>query len=151
MGRPDEISLAFDRRIRSDTETAFLTKIVTRGVNSTVNFFYHHSRIKEYLKDGRALRVETVVNNPGDLGVLARLPHLPELVTKARDANDRLLHAQRVGQRCVFASQPSSGSRFPRPPSTGGGLRPWVRGPSGHVPWSARSPRVYAVTGFTKP
>ena len=104
MGRPDEISLVVDRRIRSDTPTGFLTKVVTRGTDTTVNFFYRHSRIKEYLKDGRALRVETVVNSPTDLGVLRRLEHLDELAAKARDANDRLLHAQRVGQGCVLAS-----------------------------------------------
>jgi hypothetical protein len=69
-----------------------------------VNFFYRHSRIKEYLKDGRALRIETVVNSPTDLGVLRRLEHLPELISKARAANDQLLHAQRVGQGCVLAS-----------------------------------------------
>jgi hypothetical protein len=44
------------------------------------------------------------VNSPDDLGVHRRLEHLPELVAKARDANDRLLHAQRVGQGCVLAS-----------------------------------------------
>jgi hypothetical protein len=104
MGRPDEISLIFDRRIRSDTETGFATRVVTRGVDTTVNFFYRHSRIKEYLKDGKALRIETVVNSPRNLGVLSRLEHLPELISKARDANDRLLHAQRVGQGCVLAS-----------------------------------------------
>ena len=104
MGRPDEISLIFDRRIRSDTPTGFRTNVVTRGVDTTVNFFYRHSRIKEYLKDGRALRIETVVNSPTDFGVLRRLEHLPELISKARDANDRLLHAQHVGQGCVLAS-----------------------------------------------
>jgi hypothetical protein len=104
MGRPDEISLIFDRRIRSGTEMGFLTKVVTRGVDTTINFFYRHSRIKEYLKDGRALRIETVVNDPRDLGVLRRLSNLPELIVKARAANDRLLHAQHVGQRCVLAS-----------------------------------------------
>lgn len=103
-GRPDEISLIFDRRIRSDTEGGFATRVVTRGVDVTVNFFYKHSRIKQYLKDGKALRVETVVNSPTDLGVNRRLAHLPELQAKARDANRRLLHAQRVGQGCVLAS-----------------------------------------------
>ena len=37
----------------------FKTKVVTRGVDVTVNAFYKHSRIKQYLNDGRALRVET--------------------------------------------------------------------------------------------
>src|SRR6266508_4080925 len=68
IGRPDEVSLIFDRRIRSDTETGF----------------YKHSRIKQYLKEGRALRIETVINSPTDLGVNRRLAHLDELQAKAR-------------------------------------------------------------------
>ena len=35
----------------------------------SVNAFFKNSRIKQYLKDGRALRVETVVNWPTDLTV----------------------------------------------------------------------------------
>lgn len=104
LGRPDEISYIFDRRIRSDTDTGFATKVVTRGVEVTVNLFYKHSRIKQYLKEGRALRIETVVNSPKDLGVLRRLANLDELQAKARDANARLLHAERVGSGCVLAS-----------------------------------------------
>ena len=41
-----------------------------------VNVFYKHSRIKQYLKNGRALRVETVVNAPGKAG-LQRPPAQP--------------------------------------------------------------------------
>jgi hypothetical protein len=44
-----------------------------------VNVFYKHSRIKQYLKDGKAMRIETVVNAPRDLGCKARLPNLDEL------------------------------------------------------------------------
>ena len=50
----------------------------------SIDFRYKHSRVKQYLKEGRALRIETVINKPSDLGVLARLEHLPELVAKAR-------------------------------------------------------------------
>ena len=39
IGRPDEMSLIFDRRIRSDTETGFATKVVTRGVEVVINAF----------------------------------------------------------------------------------------------------------------
>jgi hypothetical protein len=28
-----------------------------------INAFYRHSRVKTYLKDGRALRIETVIND----------------------------------------------------------------------------------------
>src|SRR6266704_1729780 len=69
IGRPDEVSLIFDRQVRSTTETGFATRVVTRGVDVTVNCFYKHSRIKQYLKEGRAIRVETVCNSPTDLGV----------------------------------------------------------------------------------
>jgi hypothetical protein len=104
VGRPDEVSLIFDRRIRSDTDTGFATRVITRGVEVTVNCFYKHSRIKQYLKEGRALRIEAVINAPGDLGVARRLQHLDELQAKARAANRRLLDTERAGQGCVLAS-----------------------------------------------
>jgi hypothetical protein len=104
IGRPDEVSLIFDRRIHSDTDTGFATRVVTRGVEVTVNCFYKHSRIKQYLKEGRALRIETVINSPTDLGVSRRLCHLDQLQAKARAANRRLLDTERAGQGCVLAS-----------------------------------------------
>ena len=66
--------------------------------------FYKHSRIKQYLKDGRAMRIETVVNAPRDLGCNARLPNLDELQAKARAANRRILETERGGQGTVLAS-----------------------------------------------
>jgi hypothetical protein len=56
------------------------------------------------LKDGRALRIETVINDPDDLRCHRRLPHLDELQARARDVNRRLLDTERVGQGCVLAS-----------------------------------------------
>lgn len=52
-----------------------------------MDFSYKHSRVKQYLKEGRALRTETVINKPADIGVLGGLPHLPELISKARQVN----------------------------------------------------------------
>jgi predicted transcriptional regulator len=63
-----------------------------------------HSRVKQYLKEGRALRIETVINKPKDLGVLARIEHLHELVDKARQVNDRLLMIEKAGQGCAIGS-----------------------------------------------
>jgi hypothetical protein len=103
-GRPDEVSLIFDRRIRSDTDSGFATRVVTRGVEVTVNVFYKHSRIKQYLKAGRAIRVENVCNSPGDLGCQRRLVHLDKLQARARAANRRLLDTERAGPGCVLAS-----------------------------------------------
>jgi hypothetical protein len=105
LGRPDEVQLIFDRRVRKDTRGTFSTKVVTRGVEVTVNVFYKHSRIKQYLKEGRALRVETVVNQPNDLGCQRRLGNLDELQRKARAANRRLLTIERVGQGCAIATE----------------------------------------------
>jgi len=84
LGRPDEVRLIFDRRIQRNTPGTFATRIVTRGVEVAVNVFYQHSRIKQYLKEGRALRVETVVNSPTDLGCQRRLRNLDQLQAKAR-------------------------------------------------------------------
>ncbi|MCW3820835.1 hypothetical protein ONA91_41085 [Micromonospora sp. DR5-3] len=108
VGRPDTVEIIFGRQIRTGPKRAtpgvFKTKVVTRGVDVTVNALYRHSRIKQYLKDGRALRIETVINSPTDLRVGRRLHHLDELQGKARAINNRLLDTERVGQGCVLAS-----------------------------------------------
>jgi len=108
IGRPDQVELIFaSRRVRpgrAPVPEVFKTKLITRGVDVTVNAFYQHSRIKQYLKDGRALRIETVINDTYDLGCQRRLHNLDELQTKARAINRRLLDTQRVGQGCVLAS-----------------------------------------------
>ena len=77
--------------------------VVYRDTDVTVNAFYKHSRIKQYLKDGRALRIETVVNSPDDRRCHRRLQHLDQLQTNARAVNSRLLDTERVGQGCVPA------------------------------------------------
>jgi len=109
LGRPDSVELIFTgRRYRTGrrpkVEPVYKTKVVTRDTDVTINVFFKHSRIKQYLKDGRALRVETVVNSPTDLRCLRRLRNLDELQTKARAVNKRLLDTERVGQGCVLAS-----------------------------------------------
>ena len=104
LGRPDILEIIFDRQIRSTTEGQFKTKVITRGTEVTVNAFYKHSRIKQYLKDGRALRVETVINAPGDLGCQRRLQNLDELQARARAVNARLLQTERAGPGCVLAN-----------------------------------------------
>lgn len=42
---------------------------------------------QQYFKEGRALRIETVINSPTDQGVLRRLEHLDQLQAKAREVN----------------------------------------------------------------
>jgi hypothetical protein len=104
IGRPDHVEIIFGRRVARDPKHTFHTAIDRHNHGVVVNASFKHSRIKQYLKDGRALRIETVINNPTDLGVLRRLHNLDELQAKARDANRRLLDTQRVGQGCLLAS-----------------------------------------------
>src|SRR5207248_3308915 len=59
---------------------------------------------KQYLKDGRALRVETVINDAYDIGCQRLLPNLDDVQAKARAINQRLLDTERVGQGAVLAS-----------------------------------------------
>ena len=117
VGRPDHVELIFTgHRTRwgrpPKTEPTYKTRIDTRDtIGVTVNADYKNSRVKQYLKDGRALRIETVINSPDDLLCKRRLRHLDELQTKARAVNARLLDTERVGQGCVLASPalPASG------------------------------------------
>ena len=104
IGRPDHVEIIFGRKVNRDKTTTFRTAIDRHNQGVSINAFYKHSRIKQYLKDGRTFRIETVINNPTDLGVLRRLEHLPELAAKGRDANRRLLDTQRVGQGCLLAN-----------------------------------------------
>jgi hypothetical protein len=109
VGRPDSIELNFTghkgRRGRlPKLEQVYKTKVVTCDTLVTAGAFYKHSRVKQYLKDGRALRIETVINSPTDLRCLRRLQHLDELQAKGRDVNARMLNTEHVGQSCVLAS-----------------------------------------------
>ena len=99
--------IIFNRRVRRDTPGTFRTAIDRRDNGGViVNVFYKHSRIKQYLKDGRAMRIETVINSPRDLGCQARLPNLDELQTKGRACNQRILHAQ-AGRPGLCPCEPS--------------------------------------------
>ena len=138
----------FDRRVTKRTPGTFSTRVVTRGVDVTINVNYKNSRIKEYLKEGRALRIETVVNDPTDLGCQRRLHNLPELQARARAANTRLLTLQRVGQGCAIST--ALFERIALPSQEGqrtGALRfgePRVMALAG-----ALCANVHTVTGFT--
>lgn len=137
LGRPDNMEIIFNRQVRSTTKGVFRTAVDRDNDGVVLNAFYRHSRIKTYLKDGRALRIETVINDTYDIGVLRRIPHLPELIAKARDVNARLLDTVRAGQGCVLASPAIE--RIAQPTLTEDGRRaPALR---------FGDPRVMALTG----
>jgi len=51
---------------------------------------YKNSRIKQYHKQGRALRTETTINNTRDFGIGKLLKNLPALRQVGFQANRRL-------------------------------------------------------------
>jgi hypothetical protein len=104
IGRPQEVAAVFARRVQRNTPGIFRTRIFGTGTEVRLEFRYKNSRVKQYLKEGRALRIETVINKPSDVGCHARLGHLPELVAKGREVNRRLLSVERAGQGCAIGS-----------------------------------------------
>ena len=104
VGRPEEVSVIFARQVRKTTKEPFGTRIFSAGTDVKMDFRYKHSRVKQYLKEGRALRIETVINKAWDLTIRSRIEHLPELVDKARQVNHRVLMIERAGQGCAIGS-----------------------------------------------
>jgi hypothetical protein len=154
LGRPDNVEIVFGRRIRSGrqraTRGAFMTTIGRDVTGVSLNIYYKHSRMKQYLKDGRAFRIETVINSPTDLGIARRLHHLTELHTAARAINTRVLDAERVGQGTVLASP--AFARVAQPTITDGGRRaPALRfgDPRVQALAGALCATLFAATGFT--
>jgi hypothetical protein len=142
IGRPANVEIIFNRHIRRDTPGVFRTAIDRPAIGPdtggvVLNLFYKHSRVKQYLKDGRAMRIETVINSPRDPRCNARLPNLGDLQDKARAINRRILDAERAGQGTVLASP--AFERIAHPSCTADGRRtPALR---------FGDPRVMALAG----
>jgi hypothetical protein len=136
IGRPEQLQIVFGRRVRTPPPQGYRTQLLRAGDQVTLNAYFRHSRIKSYLKCGRAFRIETVVNNTADLGIARRLEHLPELFDKARDVNRRMVDAFHVGQDCVLASP--AFERVARPTISDGRRAPALR---------FGDPRVMALAG----
>ena len=96
MGRPDHVQLIFDRRVTRRTPSRYRTRVITDRVTPSLHVDYKHSRIKQYHKEGRALRTETVINDTYDFDVGRRLRNLEDLKKIGFTANRRLLGVQRL-------------------------------------------------------
>src|SRR6202045_1789650 len=100
IGRPSQVQLIFDRRVTRRTPGKFRTRVITDGVVPSLHVDYKNSRIKQYHKEGRALRTETTINNTRDFGIGKLLKNLPELRQVGFQANRRLLDVQTVSHDC---------------------------------------------------
>jgi hypothetical protein len=100
LGRPDRVSAIFQRRItnrrKRPTPGRFRTRIFTDGVVPSLHVEYKATRVKQYHKEGVALRTETTINDTRDFDIGKRLHNLPALREVGFSANRRLLAVQRI-------------------------------------------------------
>ncbi len=103
IGRPSQVQLIFNRRITRQTPGRFRTRVITEGVTPSLHLDYKRSRIKQYHKEGRALRTETTINNTRDFAIGRRLTrdNLAALRRVGFHANRRLLDVERLSHDCA--------------------------------------------------
>ncbi len=98
IGRPDKVNIVFGRLIRlrgkGRTPGSFRTQVITTGVCPYLYLFYKKTQVKQYLKEGRALRTETTINQPRDFRIGKELTNLAALAEVGYTANRRLLDAE---------------------------------------------------------
>jgi hypothetical protein len=100
IGRPSQVQLIFDRKVSRRTPGRFRTRVITEGVVPSLYIDYKNTRIKQYHKEGRALRTETTINNTRDFSIGKRLKNLPALRQIGFRANRRLLDVQKISHDC---------------------------------------------------
>jgi hypothetical protein len=105
LGRPDRVSLIFERKVTKATPSEFHTRVLREGIQPIIRIRYKHSALKQYLKDGRALRTEMVFNNTQDFGIQRGLKNFACLVEMGRHFNDRLLEQEQISQDCFLSLQ----------------------------------------------
>ena len=102
IGRPSQVSLVFDRRVSRCTPGQFRTRVITDGVAPSLHVDYKKTRIKQYHKEGQALRTETTINDTRDFAIGRRTKNLEDLRKIGFAANRRLLDVQRIGHDCFI-------------------------------------------------
>jgi hypothetical protein len=115
LGRPDQVQITFGRKVMRTTPGRFRTRVVQRGTEPQIQAHYKHSKVKQYLKEGRALRTETTVNDPYDFGVgrLLTAENWQALTSLGHDINERLLSAEITA--CDCAPDPTTLKRVVSP------------------------------------
>jgi hypothetical protein len=113
VGRPGQVQLIFDRRVNRRTPGRFRTRVITDGVTPSLHIDYKRSRIKQYHKEGQALRTETVINDTRDFAIGRLLHNLPALRKVGFEANRRLLDVQRISHDCALGEDAFQGLQCP--------------------------------------
>jgi hypothetical protein len=114
LGRPAEVSLLFARQVRRTTPGRFLTRIIHEDTLPTLRVAYKRCSIKQYLKEGRALRTETTFNDSYDVDIGRSLPNLRRLKQMGDEINARLLAHERTGEEARLAGADLTDLVLPR-------------------------------------
>lgn len=107
LGRPEQVQLIFGRKMQRKTATdgRCRTRIITGGVIPSLHVYYKNTHLKQYHKEGRALRTETTINNTYDFGVGRRLHNLPRLRQIGFAANRRVLEVETLSHDCQVGAE----------------------------------------------
>ncbi|HSH60583.1 MAG TPA: hypothetical protein VK988_13285, partial [Acidimicrobiales bacterium] len=180
LGRPERVSLVVNRRIvnrgKAKTPGRFATEVITRDVAPQLQVHYKSSKAKAYLKEGKALRVETTINNAADFALPKTLnaENWRALRKVGAATNDRFLAALGEGQPglpdtatlesvvlpTTHNGQRVAGAALRRashhgPAGVGGRLRPCDRRPDQQDPprpdGGALEPRLQPGSGQLRP
>jgi len=104
LGRPDRVQLIFERRILPSTPGKFRTRVIQDGVLPSLHIEYKSFDLKQYFKEGRALRTEGTFRDPRDFNVNKGLSNFGYLQQIGRQINRRLLEVEQVSQNCGLSA-----------------------------------------------
>lgn len=100
LGRPDRIQVLFDRKVIKTTPGRSSTRVVTHGVLPSLHVEYKRCHVKQYFKEGRALRTETTINDAHDVGLSRGLSNFARLRDLGQRINRRLLEIEELAHDC---------------------------------------------------
>lgn len=143
IGRPDTVNLLFGRTIRQRgkrrTPGTFRTQVITHGACPCLYLSCKKTQDGQYLKEGRALRTETTLSQPRDLGTGKELTNLAAMAKAGYAASRRLpdagciSHDPAAGTAALSDAHqpghlhhlhPRPRHPLPRPPRPGRSCRP---------------------------
>jgi hypothetical protein len=103
LGRPDQVAVVFGRRVSRRTPGRFHTRVINSGVQAAIQVHYRASKVKQYFKEGRALRTETTINDTRDFGIgrLVTEANWQALLNIGHQINQRLLDHQLDACQCA--------------------------------------------------
>lgn len=151
LGRPDQVSLVFARRITRRTPGKFSTRVINPGVDPSIQIYYRASKLKQYFKESKAVRTETTINDTRDFGIGRRVnpENFQALRQVGEAANQRLIEMEASG--CSCAPDPDTFTRVVLPSVEEGLPAPGLRfgDPRVVALFAGLASFTHIVSGFT--